>query len=69
MELAMFLLKAIGIAFLLILNWRTPKAIAIGCRLLFISTPERHLQHHQNAQLAYGDIFTFFHAPAIAKRI
>jgi hypothetical protein len=48
-----------------ILNWQTPKAIAIGCRLLFITTPERHFQHHQNAQLAYGDIFTFYHAPAI----
>jgi hypothetical protein len=49
-----------------ILNWHTPKAIAICCRLLFITTPERHLQHHQNAQLAYGDIFTFYHPPAIA---
>jgi hypothetical protein len=49
-----------------ILNWQTPKAIAFFCRLLFITTPERHLQHHQNAQLAYGDIFTFYHLPAIA---
>jgi hypothetical protein len=49
-----------------IINWQTPKAIAFCCRILFITTPERHLQHHQNAQLAYGDIFTFYHAPAIA---
>lgn len=49
-----------------ILNWHTPKAIAICCHLLFITTPERHQQHHQNAQLAYGDIFTFYHPPAIA---
>jgi hypothetical protein len=26
-----------------ILNWQTPKAIAICCRLLLITTPERHL--------------------------
>lgn len=49
-----------------IINWQTPKAIAFCCRLLLITTPERHLQHHQNAQLAYGDIFTFYHVPAIA---
>lgn len=49
-----------------VLNWQTPKPIAIVCRVLFIVTPERHFQHHQNAQLAYGDIFTFFDAPAIA---
>lgn len=49
-----------------IINWQTPKAIAFGCRLLFITTPERHWQHHQNANLAYGDIFTFYHTPAIA---
>lgn len=48
-----------------LLNWHTPKVIVICCRLLFITTPERHFQHHQNAQLAYGDIFTFFHSPAI----
>ena len=49
-----------------VLNWRTPKAISLCCRLLFITTPERHQQHHENAQLAYGDIFTFYHEPAIA---
>ncbi len=49
-----------------IINWQTPRGIAFCCRLLFITTPERHLQHHQNAQLAYGDIFTFYHLPAIA---
>ena len=49
-----------------VLNWQTPKAIALVCRLFFVVTPERHAQHHQNAQLAYGDIFTFFHQPAIA---
>ena len=49
-----------------VLNWRTPKAISRCCRLLLITTPERHQQHHENAQLAYGDIFTFYHEPAIA---
>ena len=49
-----------------IINWQTPAAIAFLCHLCFITTPERHWQHHQNANLAYGDIFTFFHAPAIA---
>ena len=49
-----------------IINWQTPKIIAWCCRLLFITTPERHWQHHQNANLAYGDIFTFYHRPAIA---
>ena len=49
-----------------VLNWRTPEAISLCCRLLFITTPERHQQHHENAQLAYGDIFTFYHEPAIA---
>ena len=47
------------------INWQTPKAIALACRLLCITTPERHWQHHLNTNLAYGDIFTFYHAPAI----
>ncbi|MEL6496146.1 MAG: sterol desaturase [Cyanobacteria bacterium J06623_7] len=49
-----------------ILNWQTPETISWGCKLLYITTPERHQQHHENAQLAYGDIFTFYHQPAIA---
>lgn len=49
-----------------IIDWQTPKAIARCCQLCFITTPERHWQHHQNAQLAYGDIFTFYHVPAVA---
>lgn len=49
-----------------ILEWQTPKAIALLCRWLFITTPERHWQHHKNANMAFGDIFTFFHDPAIA---
>jgi hypothetical protein len=49
-----------------IINWQTPKAIAFCCKLLFITTPERHWLHHQDAKEAYGDIFTFYHRPAIA---
>ena len=48
-----------------IINWQTPKKIDWICNLLYITTPERHWQHHQNVNLAYGDIFTFFHPPAI----
>jgi hypothetical protein len=47
-----------------ILNWQTPKTIAYLCDLFFIVTPERHWLHHQNANLAYGDIFTFYDRPA-----
>ena len=49
-----------------IINWQTPKAIAKLCQLLWIVTPERHWQHHRDANSAYGDIFTFWHTPAIA---
>jgi len=48
-----------------IINWKTPPAITFICRLLFITTQERHWQHHQNINLAYGDIFNFYHNPAI----
>lgn len=47
-----------------ILKWQTPKSIEFICNFLFITTPERHWQHHQNAFAAYGDIFTFFDPPA-----
>jgi hypothetical protein len=47
-----------------ILDWKTPKSIEFICNLLFITTPERHWQHHRNAFAAYGDIFTFFDHPA-----
>ena len=29
-----------------------------------ITTPEIHWLHHKNANLAYGDIFTFYDRPA-----
>ena len=45
-------------------DYRTPKLLQRLCQLLCITTPERHWQHHQNAKLAYGDIFTFYGPPA-----
>ncbi len=47
-----------------ILKWATPKPVQTLCNFLFITTPERHWQHHRNAFAAYGDIFTFFDPPA-----
>ena len=32
-----------------------------------MTTPERHWQHYQNANFAFGDTFTFYHKPAIAS--
>ena len=29
-----------------------------------ITTPERHWLHHQDARVAFGDIFNFFDPPA-----
>jgi hypothetical protein len=42
-----------------ILEWKTPQSVEFVCNLLFITTPERHWEHHRNAFAAYGDIFTF----------
>lgn len=47
-----------------IIDWYTPKSITYLCKYLFITTPERHWLHHQDANLAYGDIFTFYDLPA-----
>jgi hypothetical protein len=47
-----------------ILEWQTPKPVEIFCDLLWITTPERHWEHHRNAFAAFGDIFTFFDPPA-----
>lgn len=47
-----------------IINWQTPKLVQIICNCLFITTPERHWLHHKDANLAFGDIFTFYDRPA-----
>ena len=49
-----------------ILEWRTPDPILWLCQMLFITTPEKHWQHHKDARIAFGDIFTFFDEPAQA---
>ena len=47
-----------------VLKYPTHRLIQKICRFFFITTPEIHFQHHQNAMVAYGDIFTFFDRPA-----
>lgn len=47
-----------------ILEWQTPLPIRRTCNFLCITTPEQHWLHHQDAMVAYGDIFTFFDKPA-----
>lgn len=47
-----------------ILNWHTLKLVQYLCKVFFITTPERHWLHHQNVNLAFGDIFTFYDIPA-----
>ena len=47
-------------------HWQTPVWIKKICRVLCITTPERHWQHHRNSRVAYGDIFTFYDQPAQA---
>ena len=49
-----------------ILNYQTPTLIKRICNILCITTPERHWLHHQDAKIAYGDIFTFYERPARA---
>lgn len=51
------------------LDWQTPTSIKILCDCLFITTPERHWLHHQDAKLAFGDIFTFYDLPAQKWRV
>ena len=45
-------------------DYQTPKLIKILCRWFCITTPERHRLHHRNANLAFGDVFTFYGKPA-----
>lgn len=49
-----------------ILDYQTPDFIKRICNLLWITTPEQHWLHHQDAKVAYGDIFTFYDRPAQA---
>jgi hypothetical protein len=47
-----------------ILEWKTPEPVKFFCNLFFITTPERHWRHHENAFAAFGDIFSFWEYPA-----
>lgn len=46
------------------LGWATPAPVRWICDRLAIVTPERHWDHHTNGFAAFGDIFTFYDAPA-----
>ena len=47
-----------------VIKWKTPAPILKMCNTLMITTPERHWLHHQDARVAFGDIFNFFDSPA-----
>ena len=47
-----------------ILDWQTPGFIQRLCNTFWITTPERHWLHHEDARVAFGDIFTFYDRPA-----
>lgn len=45
------------------LGHTTPLWLQKCCESIYITTPERHWLHHQNANMAYGDIFSFYDVP------
>lgn len=45
-------------------TYATPEWLQRVCQGLGLSTPERHYIHHCHANLAFGDIFSFFGTPA-----
>ncbi len=47
-----------------LIHWQTPKTINFLCKCFWITTPEKHWLHHENSNIAYGDIFTFYDYPA-----
>ncbi|AOY80950.2 sterol desaturase family protein [Moorena producens JHB] len=49
-----------------VMEWKTPQTLERLCNFLCITTPEKHWLHHQDATVAYGDIFTFYDQPAQA---
>ncbi|MCP9849824.1 sterol desaturase [Cyanobium sp. Morenito 9A2] len=46
------------------LGWRTPEPVRALCDRLGVVTPECHWEHHRNGFAAFGDIFSFYDAPA-----
>jgi hypothetical protein len=47
-----------------VMDWQTPAFVKQACKIFSITTPEQHWIHHQKTTLGFGDIFTFFDAPA-----
>lgn len=45
-------------------HYHTPTWLAQCCKVMQITTPERHLVHHRHAHKAFGDIFAFYGRPA-----
>lgn len=43
-----------------VLGSTTPLKLKLILDLFCIVTPEKHWQHHQNANVAFGDLFTFY---------
>lgn len=46
------------------MGWQTPRWAQRFCRFCYVVTPEAHWVHHENGDIAFGDIFTFFDKPA-----
>ena len=45
-------------------QYRTPDWLQQVCRIVGITTPERHWRHHRDGDQAFGDIFSFYGGPA-----
>lgn len=48
------------------IGWVTSPYWLYVTDMLMVTTPERHWLHHKDARAAFGDIFTFYDAPAQA---
>lgn len=46
------------------MGWQTPRWTQRLCCFCYVVTPEAHWVHHENGDIAFGDIFTFFDEPA-----
>ncbi|NJN22011.1 MAG: sterol desaturase [Leptolyngbya sp. RL_3_1] len=45
-------------------QYQTPGWLKQVCRIVGITTPERHWRHHRDGNQAFGDIFSFYGQPA-----
>lgn len=46
------------------MGWKTPEWAQTLCHVCRVVTPEAHWIHHENGDIAFGDIFIFFDRPA-----